>query len=152
MKLRGARFNLQNDPLHDPQEVEDGHDAAEEDDDGQSLRKESKPLTSARRQRSSVLSDKSSAYLKSKDVFDQVPEHERRALFGVVQEHLSATHKEENCIISGDACRAQGHVQHTHTAVSSVLIYKLRRAALTRQQAELQIRSDSRATIRVHML
>lgn len=102
MKLRGARFNLQNDPLHDPQEVEDGHDAAEEDDDGQSLRKESKPLTSARRQRSSVLSNKSSTYLKSKDVVDQVPEHERRALFGVVQEHLSATHKEEAASFLGN--------------------------------------------------
>lgn len=55
VKLRGARSNLQDEPLHDPQEVEDGHDAAEEDDDGQSLRKESKPLTSARRQRPSVL-------------------------------------------------------------------------------------------------
>lgn len=76
VKLCGARFNLQNDPLHDPQKVEDGHDAAEEDDDGQSLRKESKPLTSARRQRSSMLSNKSSTYLKSKDVVDQVPEHE----------------------------------------------------------------------------
>lgn len=111
MKLRGARFNLQNEPLHDPQEVEDGHDAAEEDDDGQSLRKESKPLTSARRQRSSVLSNKSSAYLKSKDVVDQVPEHERRALFGVVQEHLSGTHKEEAASFLGNDSRAQGHVQ-----------------------------------------
>lgn len=54
-KLRGAGVNLQNDPLHYPQEVEDGHDAAEEDDDGQSLRKQSKPVTSVRPRRSSAI-------------------------------------------------------------------------------------------------
>lgn len=53
--LYGARFYLHNDPLHYPQIVEDGHDAAEEDHDGQSLRKETKLVTSILQRGSSAV-------------------------------------------------------------------------------------------------
>lgn len=43
--LRGARSNLQDEPLHDSQKVKDRHDAAEEHHDGQSLRKDAKLVT-----------------------------------------------------------------------------------------------------------
>lgn len=89
-------FYLQNEPLHYPQKVKDGHDAAEEHHDGQSLRKERKTLSHnvQWQQRWAVLNG-SSSYLKGENVFDQVPEHKGRAFVGVLQEHLWVRHREE---------------------------------------------------------
>lgn len=143
--LRGARFNLQNEPLHYAQKVEDGHDAAEEDHDGQSLRKEGELVTSVPRGPSSGPRNQSPAYLKSKDVVDQIPEHERRAFFGVVQEHLLARHNEEAASFQRMTPALAGACD---TTASLFLIHRLRTeaAALRRRWAELQIKSDSQAT------
>lgn len=121
LMLCGARFNLQNDPLHYPQKVEDGHDAAEEDHDGQSLRKEGDLVTSIHRGRSSER-NQSSSYLKSKDVVDQVPEYKRRAFFGVVQEHLLVRHKEETVSFQRTTPALAGTCD---TTVSLFLIHRL---------------------------
>lgn len=95
---------LQNDPLHYPQIVKDGHHAAEEHNNRQSLREKTQPvklfysfkiLVSINKFKKA----KSSIYLKGKNVCNQIPKNKWWPFFGVVKEYLQMEEKWETWVM-----------------------------------------------------